>query len=143
MTNTATQILRELEGRGANISVEGTDLLVQAPKGTLPAQLQQQLRAQKRAILELLRKDSGQIQPTRGAPDPSPPKPDALELGHARARFAEFGTQPAWDDLVGAVLLERQREWCGRTLEGSYRGELSLFLNTEGAVLAAARGAIC
>jgi hypothetical protein len=55
-------------------------------------------------------------------------------------RFAEHGTQPAWDDLIGACRLERQRRWCEETLEALYRGGATVAFLNDGHVAAFPRG---
>ena len=139
----ATEILKELETLGAQVAVVDNGLRVEARRGAISDCLKDQLRTHKPEILQALGRTSARPLPARGAPDPSPPQPDGLALGRVRSGFAEHGVQPAWDDLIAAALLERQREWCEATLEAAYRGEMTLFCRADGRVSAAPRGEVC
>lgn len=61
MTN---DLLRELEGRGVRLAVEGGRLVAHAPQGTITPELAGQIRAQKAALMTALTASSkGQLAP--------------------------------------------------------------------------------
>ena len=144
----AQTLLDELRRRGAVVQIVGDRLRVEGPRGAVSNLHRRALAEHKREIQNLLdRTKSGQ--PAQGAPDPCPPelwrgglKMDE-ETAEVFSRFAEHGTQPAWDDLIGAAQLERQVEWSQQTLDAVYRGCMTLSFDRDGRLSAHPRGAVC
>src|SRR5262249_14736970 len=140
----ASEIVWELEHRGARLRAEDR-LCIDAPKDVVDQALLHQLRAQKPEVLALLRKrGKGEVLPAGVATAPIPPQLGLsnFDLGQARAEFDRHGTQPAWDDLIGAARLERKRAWCEETLDAVYRGQLTLWLHPSGRVVPSPRGSL-
>ena len=133
----AEEILQELSQRGVRLAADGERLCIDAPKGAVGEALFHELRQHKPEVLALLRRDGG-LRPAPAAAEPSPARLGLsnFDLGHARTEFARHSTQPAWDDLIGAARLERQQVWCQETLEAVYRGQLTLWLDATGRVIA-------
>ena len=131
----AEGVLTTLRKRGASVRVVGDRIRAEGPVGAVTPGLRAALEQQKLQILEVLRRERSAPRPTVYAAVPSPPQPtDGDEIALARVRFAQHGTQAAWDDLHGAAQLERQRTWCQETLEAVYRGQLTLFFGSDGRV---------
>ena len=138
----ASQIVGELNDLGARIEAVDGHLRINVPKGAISADLREELRSHKAEVLRLVgrRKPPCGI-PARAATDPYPPQlATNEEMGQARVRFAEHGIQPPWDDLVGAVSLERRRTWCEQTLEDLYAGRVTLTFLQNGQLAAFPRG---
>lgn len=135
------EILRELRAVGARLEVVGEQLHIDAPRGAVSASLRKAVVSHKNEVLKRIRAARSQYPPTLHATDPRPPQlVSNLELGLARARFAEHGTHPAWDDLCGAAHLERRRTWCTETLDAVYRGTMTLAFTPVGNLIAHPRG---
>ncbi len=103
----ATAFLDQLEDLGLTVRAVDGRLRVEGPQSALTAQLRQEVAARKGELLRLLPTDE---EPTQGAPGPTPPEKWSGRLAvddetaAVFARFAEYGTQPAWDDLLGAAM---------------------------------------
>ena len=138
----ASQIVGELNNLGARIEAVDGHLRINVPKGAISADLREELRFHKAEVLELVgrRKPPCGI-PARAVTDPYPPQlASNEEIGQARVRFAERKTEAAWDDLVGAAILERRRTWCAETLEDVYAGKMPLAFLRNGELTSFARG---
>jgi len=139
------QFLDDLRRQGATVQAVDGRVRVEGPARVVTQALRETVAQKKEEILAVLLDTPDAAHHT---PDPTPPElwPGGLGINEEAAvvfsRFADHGTQPAWDDLTGAACLERTREWCEKTLEAVYRGELTLFLTADGRVSPAPRGAI-
>ncbi|THF86131.1 hypothetical protein E7T09_12945 [Deinococcus sp. KSM4-11] len=70
-----TELLRELEGRGVRLAVEGSRLVARAPQGAVTPELAEQIKMQKAALMAAIQATGGQH---------LPPLPEALaRLVHA------------------------------------------------------------
>ena len=140
----ATQILSELSTIGAQIEAVDDRLCIDAPKGAISVRLRKELRSHKAEVLRLVKSGiSVSGGPTRAITDPGPPQlATNEEIGQARVRFAEYGTQPAWDDLLGAACLEKRRAWCADTLEAVYTGKMTLAMLPDGQLTVFPRGIV-
>ena len=138
----ATQILSELSTLGAQIEAVNDRLWIDAPKGAISARLRKELRSHKAEVLSLVRAGpSVGGARLRAVTDPGPPQiATNEEIGQARVRFADYGTQPAWDDLLGAACLEKRRAWCAETLEAVYTGKMTFAMLPDGQLTAFPRG---
>ena len=140
---TAAEILGELQAVGASVEVVNDQLRIEAPRGSISVPVRKALAVRKMEVLARVRAQSGGRSPTQYAADPHPPQLITnYELGLARSRFAEHGTQPAWDDLYGAAELERQQAWCRDTLDAVYRGVMTLAFTRNGQPMAYPRGLV-
>ena len=140
---TAQDLLTQLRHRGATVRAVNGRVRVEGPPVVITADVRSEVKRQKNEILGLLMESSD---PTQYAPDPIPPEQPGARVvmdedtAVVFAHFAEHGTQPAWDDLIGATKLERQLRWCQTTLEDVYRGRLTLSLGGDGGVHVFERG---
>lgn len=139
----AHQLVEQLRRRGVTLRPVGDRLRVEGPLNLITSELREEVARSKAEILSLLREEP---EPTECAPVPSPPEQWRsgqrvdTEMVAAFERFVENGTQPAWDDLIGAAQLERQRAWCEETLHAVYRGQMTLWLQPSGQVMSSPRG---
>jgi hypothetical protein len=139
----ANSLLHQLEGLGVSVRAVGGRVRVEGPREALTTEVRREVAERKGELLGLLPTDEG---PTQGAPDPIPPEKWSGRLAvddetaAVFARFADYGTQPAWDDLAGAVCLEKRRAWCEETLEAVYTGKLTLAMLPDGQLTAFPRG---
>lgn len=139
----ATAFLDQLAGIGLTVRAVDGRVRVEGPPDVLTAELRQEVADRKDELLGLLPTDEGPIQ---GPPGPIPPEKWSGRLAvddetaAVFARFAEYGTAPAWDDLQGATLLERRRIWCEQTLEAVYCGQLTLAMLPGGQLTVFPRG---
>ena len=128
-------LLEQLRVRGVTVRAVGGRIRVEGPPKALTTELRQELAARKDELLGLL--PAGQP-PAQGAPGPKPPEQwngrlsVDEETAAVFARFAEYGTQPAWDDLLGAACLEKRRAWCDETLRAVYTGKMTLAMLPDG-----------
>jgi hypothetical protein len=136
------QILSELSTLGARVEAVDNRLCIDAPKGAISARLRKELRSHKAEVLRLVKSGLSACDARpRALTDPGPPQlATNEEIGQARVRFADHGTQPAWDDLLGATLLERRRIWCEQTLDAVYSGQLTLAMLPDGQLTVFPRG---
>jgi hypothetical protein len=136
-------LLEQLRDRGVTVRAVGGRIRVEGPPKALTTELRQELAARKDELLGLL--PTGQP-PAQHAPGPKPPEKWSGRLAvddetaTVFARFAEHETQPAWDDLLGATLLERRRIWCEQTLAAVYSGQLTLAMLPDGQLTVFPRG---
>ncbi len=134
----ASSLLHQLEGLGLTVRAFNGRVRVEGPPEALTAEVRQEVAAKKEEILRLL--------PLGQPPVPIPPEKWSGRLAvddetaAVFARFAEHRTQPAWDDLLGATVLERRRVWCEQTLEAVYCGQLTLAMLTDGQLTVFPRG---
>jgi hypothetical protein len=139
----ATAFLHQLEDLGVTVRAVGGRVRVEGPREALTTKVRREVAARKSELLGLLPTDEG---PTQGAPGPNPPERWSgrlavdEETATVFARFADYGTQPAWDDLAGAVCLEKRRTWCEETLEAVYTGKLTLAMLPDGQLTVFPRG---
>ena|SRR2546427_10797665 len=135
-------LFAELKSLGASLRSDGERLVIDAPSGVVYPALRAQISGNKGALLRLLNTTRIGGEPARGTPGPNPPSPDEIEedLADVLSRFAAHGTCPAADDIAGALSLERKREWCSKTLEALYRGELTLAWRLNTPIQAFSRG---
>ena len=105
------------------------------------------LDARKAQVRQPLRSNGNTAPPRHvNAPCPNPTEPSGEldeEVSNVLCRFARHGIRPDPDDLQAAVQLERQRAWCGTTLDAAYRGEMTLFIGAGGNVSACQRARAC
>ena len=139
----APTFLDQLEDLGLNVRAINGRVRVEGPPSALTAELREEVAAKKGELLGLLPTDKGS---TQGAPGTIPQeKWDGRlavddETAAVFSRFAAHGTQPAWDDIQGATVLERRRVWCEQTLEAVYCGQLTLAMLPDGQLTAVPRG---
>ncbi len=139
----ATALLHQLEDLGLTVRAINGRVRVEGPPSALTAELREEVAEKKGELLGLLPTDKC---PTQGAPGPIPQEKWSGRLAvddetaAVFSRFAEYGTQPAWDDLLGATVLERRRIWCEQTLEAVYCGQLTLATLPDGQLTAFPRG---
>jgi hypothetical protein len=135
----ANGFLDQLRDRGVTVRAVGGRVRVEGPREALTAELREEVAERKGELLGLL--------PAGQSPSPIPPEKWSGRLAvddetaTVFARFADYGTQPAWDDLLGATLLERRRVWCEQTLEAVYSGQLTLAVLPDGQLTVFPRGA--
>jgi hypothetical protein len=135
----ANGFLDQLRDRGVTVRAVGGRVRVEGPREALTAELREEVAERKGELLGLL--------PVGQPPGPNPPEKWSGRLAvddetaAVFARFADYGTQPAWDDLLGATLLERRRVWCEQTLEAVYSGQLTLAVLPDGQLTVFPRGA--
>ena len=137
----ADDLLQVLHAHGATIHLIGDRLRVEGPTGAITPQLRAAIREQRGEIIAFLT-DSGAapLPPESGATPQHLALASEREMAGVRSRFAQHGTQPAWDDLCGAARLERQRTWCTDTLDAVYRGTMTLAFTPVGNLIAHPRG---
>jgi hypothetical protein len=134
----ANGFLDQLRDRGVTVRAVGGRVRVEGPREALTAELREEVAERKGELLGLL--------PAAQPLSPTPPEKWSGRLAvddetaAAFARFADYGTQPAWDDLLGATLLERRRVWCEETLEAVYSGQLTLAVLPDGQLTVFPRG---
>jgi hypothetical protein len=139
----ATSLLDQLRDRGVTVRAVGDRIRVEGPPSALTAEVRQEVAAKKSELLGLLPTGKKSTHTVSG---PNPPEKWSGRLSvddetaTVFARFAEYETQPAWDDLLGATVLERRRIWCEQTLEAVYRGHLTLAMLPDGQLTAFPRG---
>ena len=139
-------LLDSLKTLGATVCLIDGRLRVEGPPGVITPGIRDALSERKTEIIRLLRAQGRDPKPAHGAPGPNPPEQwrGGLRIDEETAdvfsRFAEHGTQPAWDDLIGAAHLERRRTWCEETLSAVYRGQMTLSILAGGHVAAFPRG---
>lgn len=139
----ANSLLDQLRDRGVSVRAVGGRLRIEGPREVLTTELRNEVAEKKGELLGLLPTDEG---PTRGAPVPILPEiwTGRLAVDDATAaaftRFSEHRTQPAWDDLLGAVCLEKRRAWCEETLEAVYSGEMTISVLPDGQLTTFPRG---
>ena len=139
----ATALLHQLEDLGLTVRAINGRVRVEGPPSALTAELREVVAKKKGELLGLLPMDKGS---TQGAPGPIPQEKWSGRLAvddetaAVFSRFAEYGTQPAWDDLLGAACLEKRRAWCAETLEAVYTGKMTLAMLPDGQLTAFPRG---
>ncbi len=139
----APTLLNQLVDLGLTVRAINGRVRVEGPPSALTAELREEVAEKKGELLGLLPTDTC---PTQGAQGTIPQEKWSGRLSvddeaaTVFARFADYGTQPAWDDLLGATVLERRRIWCEQTLEAVYRGQLTLAMLPDGQLTAFPRG---
>lgn len=123
----ARDLLRELEGRGVRLAVEGGRLVARAPQGAVTPELAERIKAQKDALLrELQAGTGGQLALLPKLPAPLERLVSAAASGQVHGGAAlPSGLVP---DLGGYVLA-----WAAAYLTGDHRHALARLEEARGA----------